>query len=210
MSANTVRSLASDVPTVVLTLRGITGPGIDSVTSDDEAGARMAMRHLFDLGHEQIAHVSGGSLEPAVVRERIYREEMCAAGLEANIRVYEGDLTNDGGLRAARELLSEGPTPTAIFASNDISAIGVMSACSEHGLSVPEDISIIGYDGVSIAGLRTISLTTISQPLNQMGALAAERLFDRMHGKKIKDRSIVLEPELVVRGTTAAPRMARP
>jgi len=208
MSATTVRSLASDVPTVVLTLRGITGPGIDSVTSDDEAGARMAMRHLFDLGHEQIAHVSGGSLEPAVVRERIYREEMSAAGLEANIRVYEGDLTNDGGLRAARELLRDGPTPTAIFASNDISAIGVMSACSEHGLSVPEDISIIGYDGVSIAGLRTISLTTISQPLNQMGALAAERLFDRMHGKKLKGRSIVLEPELVVRGTTCAPRAA--
>jgi len=210
MSATTVRSLAADVPTVVLTLRGITGPGIDSVTSDDEAGARMAMRHLFELGHERIAHVSGGSLEPAVVRERVYREEMSAAGLDAHISIYEGDLTNDGGLRAARELLSEGPTPTAIFASNDISAIGVMSACSEQGLSVPEDISIIGYDGVSIAGLRTISLTTISQPLNEMGALAAERLFDRMHGKRIKDRSIVLEPELVVRGTTAAPRMARP
>jgi DNA-binding LacI/PurR family transcriptional regulator len=205
MSGSTIRSLASDVPTVVLTLRGINGPGIDSVTSDDEAGARMAMRHLFDLGHTAIAHISGGSLEPSVVRERIYREEMTAAGLEAEISVYSGDLTNEGGLRATRELLSTSKTPTAIFASNDISALGVMSACLEHGLSVPDDVSIIGYDGVTIGALRSISLTTISQPLNTMGALAAERLFDRMDGKKIKGRSIVLEPELVVRGTTAPP-----
>src|SRR6056297_222530 len=210
MSATTVRSLASDVPTVVLTLRGINGPGIDSVTSDDEAGARMAMRHLFDLGHTTIAHISGGSLEPSVVRECIYREEMTAAGLEAQISVHAGDLTNEGGLRATRELLSTAKTPTAIFASNDISALGVMSACLEHGLSVPDDVSIIGYDGVSIGALRSISLTTISQPLNAMGALAAERLFDRMDGKKIKGRSIVLEPELVVRSTTAPPVRLRP
>jgi DNA-binding LacI/PurR family transcriptional regulator len=209
MSATTVRSLAADVPTVVLTLRAITGPGIDSITSDDEAGARMAMSHLFDLGHTAIAHISGGSLEPAVVRERIYREEMSAAGLDAHISVFEGDLTNEGGLRAARQLLSSARTPTAIFASNDISAIGVMSACLEHGLSIPEDISIIGYDGISIGGLRNISLTTISQPLNEMGAYAAERLFDRMDGKKIKGRSIILEPQLVVRGTTAAPKRTR-
>ena len=205
MPASTVRSLAADVPTVVLTLRAITGPGIDSVTSDDEAGARMAMEYLFELGHTRIAHISGGTLEPAVVRERVYREEMQRAGLGDLTQVYEGDLTNDGGLRAARELLTDGTTPTAVFASNDISAIGVMAACQEHGLSIPEDISIIGYDGVSIGALRTISLTTIAQPLSTMGALGAERLFDRMDGKKIKERSIILEPELLVRGTTAPP-----
>lgn len=205
MSGSTVRSLAAEVPTVVLTLRDITGPGIDSVTSDDEAGAKMAMQHLFDLGHRHIAHVSGGSLEPAVVRERVYRQEMTDAGLGGEIRVFEGDLTHEGGLLAARTLVSQGQLPTAIFASNDISAIGAMAACLEHGLSVPEDISIIGYDGVSIGALRTIDVTTISQPLTTMGSLAAERLFDRMDGKKIQGRSIVLDPELIVRGTTAAP-----
>jgi len=206
LPAATVRTLAAEVPTVVLTLREITGPGIDSVTSDDEVGARMAMSHLFELGHTRIAHVSGGTLEPAVVRERVYREEMQNAGLRELIRVSAGDLTNEGGLQAARALLEEGDPPTAIFASNDISAIGVLAACQENGLRIPDDISIIGYDGIAIGALRTLSLSTIAQPLTDMGALAAERLFDRMDGKKVKGRSIVLEPELLARTTTAAPR----
>lgn len=206
MPAETVQGLAREVPTVVLTLKEITGPGIDSVVSDDEAGARMAMRHLFDLGHRDIAHTSGGSLEPAVVRERVYRSEMETAGLGERIRVADGDLTNLGGLEAARRLLGEGKPPTAIFASNDISAIGVMAACQEHGLSIPEDISIIGYDGVALGALRTLSLTTIAQPLARMGEMAAQRLFDRMEGKDLSDRSIVLEPELLTRGTTAPPK----
>lgn len=206
LPAATVRSLAADVPTVVLTLRGITGPGIDTITTNDESGARMAMRHLLDLGHTRIAHISGGTLEPGVVRERIYREEMQAAGLDAHIKVAPGDLTNLGGLEAARAMLTEGAPPTAIFASNDISAIGALAACQEHGLRVPEDISIIGYDGVALGALRTLSLTTIAQPLTEMGRIGAERLFDRLEGRKVKDRSIVLEPELLARGTTAAPR----
>ena len=206
LPAATVRSLAADLPTVVLTLRGITGPGIDTVTTDDEAGARMAMQHLFDLGHTRIAHISGGSLEPAVVRERVYREQMQAAGLSASIRVSPGDLTNFGGLEAARRMLEESEPPTAIFASNDISAIGAMAACQEYGLRVPDDISIIGYDGVALGALRTLSLTTIAQPLTDMGRLGAERLFDRLEGRKVKDRSILLEPDLVTRGTTTAPR----
>ena len=207
LPAATVRSLAAEVPTVVLTLREITGPGIDSVTSDDEVGARMAMSHLLELGHTRIAHVSGGTLEPAFVRERVYREEMQKAGLGELIRVSAGDLTNEGGLLAGRALLEEGDPPTAIFASNDISAIGVLAACQEYGLHVPDDISVIGYDGITIGALRTLSLSTIAQPLTAMGALAAERLFDRMDGKKVKGRSIVLEPELLARTTTAAPRV---
>lgn len=206
LPAATVRALAAEVPTVVLTLREITGPGIDSVTTDDEAGARMAMQHLFDLGHSDVAHISGGRLEPAVVRERVYREQMIAAGLADRIRVVDGDLTNLGGLAAGRELLADGSPPTAIFASNDISAIGAMAACQEFGLAVPEDISIIGYDGMALGALRTMSLTTIAQPLTDMGRLAAERLFDRMERRPVKGRSIVLEPQLLTRGTTAPPR----
>lgn len=206
LPAATVRGLSTDVPVVVLTLREITGPGIDTVTSDDEAGAKLAMQHLFDLGHERIAHVSGGLLEPAVIRERVYREQMKEAGLEANIRISEGDLTDEGGLRGTRELLADGDPPTAIFASNDIAALGAMAACQEHGLRIPEDISIIGYDGIPLGDFRSVSLTTISQPLEEMGILAAERLFDRMEGKKVKGRSIVLEPELLRRNSTAAPR----
>lgn len=206
LPAATVRSLSAEVPTVVLTLRGITGPGIDTVTTDDEAGARMAMQHLFDLGHTRIAHISGGTLEPAVVRERVYREQMDAAGLTDLIRVAPGDLTNLGGLEGARQMLSEGPAPTAIFASNDNSAIGAMAACQERALRVPEDVSIIGYDGAALGALRTLSLTTIAQPLTEMGHLGAERLFDRLDGRKVANRSIVLEPELLTRGTTAPPR----
>lgn len=206
LPASTVRALSTDVPVVVLTLRGITGPGIDTVTTDDELGARLAMQHLFDLGHTDIAHVSGGTLEPAVVRERVYREAMTSAGLEEKIRVSEGDLTDEGGLRGTRRLLESGDPPTAIFASNDFCAIGAMAACQEHGLRIPEDISIVGYDGIPLGNLRSVSLTTIGQPLEHMGQLAAERLFDRMAGIKVKGRSIVLEPELIRRNSTAAPR----
>ena len=202
----TVLALSAEVPTVILTLRGITGPGIDTVTTDDEAGARMAMRHLFDLGHTQIAHVSGGTIEPAVVRERIYREEMESAGYGEHIRIGVGDLTNLGGLEATRRLLSEGPAPTAIFASNDNSAIGAMAACQEQGLRIPEDVSIVGFDGVALGALRTLSLTTIAQPLTEMGRLAAERLFERLEGRPVKERAIVLDSELLARGTTTAPR----
>lgn len=206
LPATTVRSLAADVPTVVLTLRGITGPGIDTVTNNDHAGARMAMQHLLDLRHTAIAHISGGTLEPAAIREQVYREQMEQAGLAHLIRVVPGDLTNLGGLEAARTMLGEGAAPTAIFASNDVSAIGAMAACQEFGLRVPDDISIIGYDGVALGALRTLSLTTIAQPLTELGRLGAERLFDRLEGRKVKDRAIVLEPELLTRGTTAAPR----
>lgn len=204
LPAATVQSLAAEIPTVILTLRGITG--IDSVSIDDEQGARMAMQHLFDLGHRDIAHISGGSLEPGVVRERIYREEMRNAGLANETRIAHGDLTNIGGLEAARTLLSEDTIPTAIFASNDISAIGAMAACQEQGLSVPEDVSIIGFDGLALGALRTLNLTTIAQPLAELGRLAAIRLFDRLEGRDVNAQSILLEPELLIRGTTAAPR----
>jgi DNA-binding LacI/PurR family transcriptional regulator len=207
LPAATVRSLAADIPTVVLTMRGITGPGIDTVTNNDQVGARLAMQHLFDLGHNQIAHISGGTLEPAAIREQIYREQMESAGLAHLIRIESGDLTNLGGLEAARRMLIEGPAPTAIFASNDISAIGAMAACEEHGLRVPEDISIIGYDGAALGALRTLSLTTVAQPLTEMGRLGAERLFDRLEGRDVDAASIVLEPELLTRGSTAAPRI---
>lgn len=206
LPAVTVRALAAEVPIVVLTLGEITGPGIDSVTTDDQAGAEMAMRHLFELGHRDIAHISGGTIEPAVVRERVYREQMTSAGLADRIRVVDGDLTNLGGQSACRKLLADGSPPTAIFASNDISAVGAMSACQEFGLAVPGDISIIGYDGMALGALRTMSLTTIAQPLTDMGRLAAKRLFDRLEGRQVEGRSVVLEPQLVTRGTTAPPR----
>lgn len=206
LPAVTVRALAAEVPIVVLTLGEITGPGIDSVTTDDQAGAEMAMRHLFELGHRDIAHISGGTIEPAVVRERVYREQMTSAGLADRIRVVDGDLTNLGGQSACRKLLADGSPPTAIFASNDISAVGAMSACQEFGLAVPGDVSIIGYDGMALGALRTMSLTTIAQPLTDMGRLAAKRLFDRLEGRQVEGRSVVLEPQLVTRGTTAPPR----
>ena len=204
LPAATVQSLAAEIPTVVVTLRGLTG--IDSVSTDDEQGARMAMQHLFGLGHRDIAHISGGLLEPAVVREQVYREEMRNAGLANEIRVAQGDFTNLGGLAAARTLLNEPNIPTAIFASNDISAIGAMAACQEQGLSVPEDVSIIGYDGLTFGALRTLNLTTVAQPLAELGRLAAIRLFDRLEGRDVNEQSILLEPELLIRGTTAAPR----
>ena len=200
-----VRRMAAETPTCVITRRDVTGPGIDTVANDDRAGARMAVEHLIALGHRRITHVNGGSDPVSSVREAGYREAMTAAGLEAQIDVVTGSLDDAGGHAAALSALAapERSRPTALFVANDFAALGAMAAAAETGLRVPDDVSVVGYDGVRLGALRSVGLTSVAQPLGEMGRLAAEHLFDRIDGSRTRARHTLLEPELVVRSSTA-------
>ena len=181
-------------------------PGVDVVVDDDFAGAVLAVEHLAGLGHRDIALIDGGEGAGAAERREGYTSAMKAAGLSSHVRVQPGDFTESGGHQGARRLLAGPRRPTAIFASNDQSAVGALNAVIEAGLRVPEDVSLMGYDNTALAALRHISLTTIHQPRNQIGEMAMRAVLRRIQSPGSPARRHVLAPKLVVRATTGAPR----
>jgi DNA-binding LacI/PurR family transcriptional regulator len=184
-------------------------PGVDSVADDDVMGAELAIQHLAGLGHRRICHVDGGSGAGSAERRAGYETSMRRLGLEAEVRVAAGDFTEEGGYEGTRRLLAGRPLPTAIFASNDMAAIGALEAIEEAGLRVPEDVSLVGYDNTALAALRHVSLTTVHQPRREIGEMAMKALLRRVDRPGARARRVVLEPHLVVRSTTASPALGR-
>ena len=183
---------------------GKTGPS--TVEADNVGGARAATRHLIELGHRRIAHIRGRTdLVSAQLREQGYREALEAAGLP-----FDPELVRVGGYRAAettdaaRELLSRSDRPTAVFAANDLSAIRVLEIAHELGLRVPEDLSVVGFDNVPEAANAVPALTTVAQPLHQMGAEAVRLLLGLLAGGTTEDH-LLLPASLVVRASTSPP-----
>ena len=129
--------------------------------------------------------------------------------LSSEIVVGRGAYTEAGGYQGARELLERRPRPTAIFAANDLAAIGALNAIEESGLRAPHDISLVGYDNTSLAAMRHLSLTTVHQPRHDIGQMAVDLLIERIRGGRVKPRRVVLAPTLVVRSTTAPPPRER-
>ena len=186
-------------------------PGPSTVEADNVGGARAATQHLIDLGHRRIAHVRGRSdLVSAQLREQGYREALVAAGLP-----FDPELVRVGGYRAvettdaARELLTRSERPTAVFAANDLSAIRVIEIARELGLRVPEDLSVVGFDNVPEAANAVPALTTVAQPLHQMGAEAV-RLLLGLLGGGTSEEHLLLPATLVVRASTAPPEERPP
>ena len=196
------------VPVVVLN-RHTSDDSSDSVTNDNMTGARLAVEHCVSFGHQSIAFITGGDSAAAKVRREGYVRAMREFDLEEHIVIVEGAHTEEGGHRGARELLKSKALPTAIFASNDLCAIGAMNALEEAGLTVPNDVSLIGYDNTTLAALRHIGLTSIDQPGNVMGRSAIDRLSERIDGERHTPRHDVVAPSLVVRSTTGPPRDER-
>jgi LacI family transcriptional regulator len=181
-------------------------PGPSTVEADNVGGARAATQHLIELGHRRIAHVRGRTdLVSAQLREQGYREALEAAGL-----TFDPELVRVGGYRAAettdaaRELLTLPERPTAVFAANDLSAIRVMEIARELGLRVPEDLSVVGFDNVPEAANAVPALTTVAQPLHQMGAEAVRLLLGLLAGVTSEEH-LLLPATLVVRASTAPP-----
>jgi len=194
----TLIEATSYTPTVIVGERDIQLESVDIVVDDDQLGARLAIDHLAELGHKRIAHIEG----PRSSRCEGYLVAMRRHSLAPYIMVETADPTEEGGRTAAIALLTRDPRPTAIFAANDVVALGVLSAASELGLRVPGDLSVVGYDNTYLSASSHISLTSVDQPRRAMGRSAATLLSDRITDPAKPARLREVTPELIVRRST--------
>jgi DNA-binding LacI/PurR family transcriptional regulator len=191
-------------------------PGLEApfVGSDNRGGGRAAARHVIEQGHERIGIVTGPvGLWSADQRHAGYREEMLAAGLDPDVApVANGDFRIDGGMRAAATLLAPQPArrPTALLVANDLMAIGCLKFCATAGIAVPDEVSIVGFDDISLAELWEPGLTTVRQQAWEMGAAAARLLIAAIDvkgsGRRESPAEQLFPTSLIVRGTVAPPR----
>jgi LacI family transcriptional regulator len=216
--------VSRDVP-IVLFDSTATPPDMSSISVDDEAGAELAVRHLLDLGHRRILFLNGPQHLPQSADRRSGAEMAIdtaadSAEIELNVR-YLG-FTAEAARLVMRDLLADigfAPSrgrsgdrrseqrlpdefPTAIFCANDLIAFGVVTELSEAGIRVPDEISVIGFDDISMAAEMSVPLTTIRQPMERLGWDAADMLLSQP--SRVQHRKI--RPTLVVRSSTAAPR----
>lgn len=200
---------SSSIPVVAIDPH--TGPeGHATVDADNEAGAVQAVEHLLSLGHTRIAHLQGrADLASAQLRAAGYRSALTAAGITVDeCLLRDGGYQEDQSAAVARELLTLADRPTAVFAANDSSAIGVLRAAAEVGLRVPQDLSVVGFDDVPQASTTTPPLTTVSQPLAELGSHAVQMLLTMLRGEPTTDH-VRLPTTLRVRASTGpAPRSA--
>ncbi|MCG3207942.1 MAG: Ribose operon repressor [Anaerolineae bacterium] len=192
---------------LVLVDRDVPRLAVDSVLADNAQGGRLATEHLLALGHRRIGCITGPSdLTPSADRVTGYRNALASAQIPIDETIIrKGDFQFQSGFDAARQLLTLPQPPTAIFACNDLSAVGAVSAAVALGLRVPQDVSVVGFDDVPLASFANPPLTTIHQPSHEMGALAAEILLGRLQNRELPPRRKLLETRLVVRQSTAPP-----
>jgi len=197
-----VQSLEIGVP--VVTFEQGSPPSATSISIDEVRGARMAVRHLLDLGHETVWHVQGpAGWMATTARARGWAEELSAAGRFAPPPIATEDWSAAEGYRVGREL-ARVPEVTAIFAANDPFALGVVKALDEAGIEVPGQVSVVGFDNLKEAPYFRPALTTVTLDFEAIGHIAVTRILAMMRGEA--DGVIpLIEPELVVRDTTAPP-----
>jgi len=186
-------------------------PGVTNIVLDHNHAARVALNHLLQLGHKDIAFLKGQPFSSDSEHRwraicRVAEELKIEIRPELTVQLDIPDSTPLLGYPFGKRLLERKVPFTALFAYNDISALGAIRAFQEAGLRVPQDISVVGFDDIQSAAYSTPSLTTVRQPLAHMGRLAAEALLARIEsGAKDYPLEIPIEPELVVRQSTAAP-----
>ena len=196
------RLRAADIPCVLV---DAVHPSFPSVAVDDVAGGELATRHLVELGHRRLALIGDPPPEFRFDRSRDrtrgYERALAAAGIEARADyVREGTRLPHVARAIATELLSLPERPTAVFAASDTQAIGVLEAARWLGISVPGELSVIGFDDIEVAAY--LGLTTVRQPLVESGRRGAELLLDALAGRRIPPLCELLPLELIVRGTT--------
>jgi len=200
-----LQRVAINVPFMSLQWRD--GPNDRVVGFDQLEGARAATRHLIELGHSRILHVAGPQdWNEAEERMRGFLAEMSEHDMPTSAPVL-GDWTVDFGYEVGLKLLDHREF-TAVFASNDQMALGIMHAANDLGLSVPADLSVVGFDDIPEAKHFTPPLTTVRQDFAQLGAIAIDILIADIEGKATPEPAVLSVPELIVRGSTAAPREA--
>jgi DNA-binding LacI/PurR family transcriptional regulator len=202
-SRSILEELAEHLPVVVVA-RALRSQTVNVVRGDDVAGARLAVEHLVGLGHERITHVHGQRAPGAAERRRGYLDAMRAAGLDSQVRLVPGGLTEEDGEHAAALLLVNA-VPTAVTAFNDHCAAGLMAAARARGATIPGSLSVVGYDDSHIASLSSVALTTIAQDAPKLATSALDLALAHIERGSDKASEVVVPPRLVVRSTSAAP-----
>src|SRR5580692_12188263 len=188
--------------------------GVTNVVLDQRRAAELALRHLYQLGHRKIAFMRGGS-HSSDADDRweclmaVARDLKLAVAPELAVQLQLRVSTPELGFEPANELIQRGAEFTAIVCYNDVSAIGAIRACRDHGLQVPADVSVVGFDDIQGAAFHNPSLTTIRQPLTQMGKVAARILLQRIRGQATFPDVVPIRPELVIRESTCPPSAKR-
>ena len=185
-------------------------PGVTNIALNHDRAARLAIEHLVQLGHRKVAFIKGQAFSSDTeVRWNSVRTAAAEMSVAINDRLVgqlEGESSSpELGYEVTRRLLATGEPFTALFAFNDISAIGAFRALREAGRRIPEDVSVVGFDDIQSAAFQNPSLTTVRQPLRQMGVIAAETVLRRINApaKSPYPKTITIEPELIVRASTA-------
>ncbi|ODT67104.1 MAG: hypothetical protein ABS75_24405 [Pelagibacterium sp. SCN 63-23] len=211
LDVHTLRTMASEpysVPLVVA-CEDIPNSGFHTVITDNAHAAERATRHLLDLGHRRIGHILGPD-HNIVARDRLagFNRALERAGLSARPEwVFRGHFDMESGFSAAARFVSLVERPSAVFAANDESAIGFLSGLRQHGLHCPDDISVVGFDDLGVAAHYTPPLTTMRQPRDVLGRMAAATLLDLIADNETRrgPMRIVLNSELIVRESTGHP-----
>jgi len=198
-------TLGEQIPVVVVGRR-LRSATLDVVRSADDHGVAAAVDHLVGLGHRDVTFVDGGVGTIATDRRSGYLRAMRRHGLDDRVRVLAGEQHEAAGIRAAAELLDAGTLPTAVVTFNDRVALGLLDALLRAGVPVPEQVSVVGYDDSPSAQLPHVDLTTVSQDTRAQAENAVRAAVERLDGGRTTPREVVLEPRLVVRRSTSAPR----
>jgi LacI family transcriptional regulator len=201
-------AIAADVP-IVLVNRTVDSSRPFAVITDDQRGAALAVEHLVELGHTLIAHVAGPErYSTGKARHRGFIDAMKAAGIKANRKLIRSarTFTEGEGARTFRKLIESDEKFTAVFAGNDLLALGCYDVMAEVGIRCPEDISIVGFNDIPFLDKLRPPLTTVRIPHYDIGVRATELVLERLRDPSVEPVTILLEPKLVVRGSTAPPK----
>ncbi|GAA3762291.1 LacI family DNA-binding transcriptional regulator [Terriglobus aquaticus] len=209
IAVDTALPLFGPIPTVTVSCPD-PHPYVTNIVLDNARAAQMALEHLHGLGHRRIAVIKGQSFSSETeVRWRAIEASAASVGLRflpERVAQMEEDLpTSEPGYRATGRLLHQGGDFSAIVAFNDMSAIGAIHALLDAGRSVPEDVSVVGFDDIALASIHRPTLTTVRQPLHHMGVLAAQAVLETLNAppeSRASARQIMVAPELVVRSST--------
>ena len=208
LSDAALRACAKALP-VVVTGRSLKAPGLFSLDFENFEGAVLAMQHLLSLGHRRIAFITGDPVHPDA-RERLrgYRAALEAAGVAFDpALVLPGQYHEESGRLAVERLLANGRRVTAIFAANDQMALGAALGLYHHGLRVPDEISLVGFDDLPGSMYAVPPLSTVHQPVQELGRLAAQAMLDLLAGRK--PSAVMPPPEFVPRESSRAPQAPR-
>ncbi|MGI9585278.1 MAG: LacI family DNA-binding transcriptional regulator [Acidimicrobiia bacterium] len=197
---------ARDFPVVLIDHAPTTRAPV--VKAANTEGTTSAIEHLVGLGHRRIGFVTG-FLDVDSAKKRLDAYRSCLVQLDIDVEdelIHHGDFLADSGRKAAREFLSLAEPPTAILASSDTEAFGVVQVARELGVDIPGDLSVVGFDDIPEAEYMNPGLTTVRQPMSDMGRMASELLMDAMSGHPLPNATVELPTELIIRGTTGPAR----